>query len=213
MADRFPDYDVLAKRDSPSWNSQTREVIDERLALTLHDDVLPPSALATLVALVDHVVPQPAARPPVNTAAILLDRIANDSGDGFRREGMPRFAEAWRRGLVAIGDEADLRYGRPFPALDAGEARALLVAVERGTTASPRWGGLPPALFWSWRLLPDIVSAYYAHPSAWSAIGFGGPAAPRGYVRLQADRRDPWEAAETGDGALLPARLRNRHAR
>ena len=32
MADRFPDYDVLAKRDTPSWNAQTRKVIDDRLA-------------------------------------------------------------------------------------------------------------------------------------------------------------------------------------
>ncbi|MGH6677602.1 MAG: gluconate 2-dehydrogenase subunit 3 family protein, partial [Bradyrhizobium sp.] len=36
----------------------------------------------------------------------------------------------------------------------------------------------------------------YAHPAAWSEIGFGGPASPRGYVRLGANRRDEWEAAE-----------------
>ena len=40
------------------------------------------------------------------------------------------------------------------------------------------------------------VSVYYAHPAAWSEIGFGGPASPRGYVRMQANRRDPWEAME-----------------
>jgi hypothetical protein len=33
-------------------------------------------------------------------------------------------------------------------------------------------------------------------------MGFGGPASPRGYVRLDADKRDPWEAAEAhGDPA------------
>ncbi len=36
----------------------------------------------------------------------------------------------------------------------------------------------------------------YSHPHAWSEIGFGGPANPRGYVRMTFDRRDPWKAAE-----------------
>jgi hypothetical protein len=27
-------------------------------------------------------------------------------------------------------------------------------------------------------------------------MGFGGPAAPRGYLRLGPDERDPWEARE-----------------
>jgi hypothetical protein len=61
-------------------------------------------------------------------------------------------------------------------------------------------------LFFSNRLLHDILSVYYAHPSAWSDIGFGGPAAPRGYVRLNFDRRDPWEAAEAHPGKEQQAR-------
>ena len=28
VAPRFPDYDVLAKRNTPSWNAQTRAVVD-----------------------------------------------------------------------------------------------------------------------------------------------------------------------------------------
>ena len=29
-----------------------------------------------------------------------------------------------------------------------------------------------------------IVGAFYSHPWAWNEIGFGGPAYPRGYMRL-----------------------------
>ena len=29
--DRFPTYDVLDKRDTPSWNEQTRAVVEKRL--------------------------------------------------------------------------------------------------------------------------------------------------------------------------------------
>ena len=58
-------------------------------------------------------------------------------------------------------------------------------------------------------MLHDIVSAYYAHPTAWSEIGFGGPASPRGYVRMDFDRRDPWEAAEAQPGREARARREN----
>ena len=46
---------------------------------------------------------------------------------------------------------------------------------------------------------------------AWSEIGFGGPANPRGYVRMDFDQRDPWEAAETEAGHEDKTRRENRH--
>lgn len=43
-------------------------------------------------------------------------------------------------------------------------------------------------------VLPAIVSIYYVHPAGQSEIGYGGPASPRGYVRLEGNRFDGWEA-------------------
>jgi hypothetical protein len=57
-------------------------------------------------------------------------------------------------------------------------------------------------------LLRDIVEIYYAHPSAWSEIGFGGPASPRGYLRLGTNRRDSWEAEEGESRIVQEAALR-----
>lgn len=208
MADRFPGYDVLAKRDTPSWNPQTRKVIAERLA-TAEPNVLTPEQRATLRLVIDRIVPQPEGRPPVNACALVLHKIMADGGDGYRHHRLPRVREAWERGLDAIDAEARARFGHGFAVLDGGQADAVLRAVECGETIAD-WP-FPPEVFWSWRLLTDVVSAYYAHPSAWSAMGFGGPASPRGYVRLDANRRDPWEAAERGDGHLVPAEVRNRH--
>ena len=59
--------------------------------------------------------------------------------------------------------------------------------------------------FFKQRMAHDIVYAYYAHPTAWNEIGWGGPASPRGYVRMGYNERDPWEAAEV-KGAMDPAR-------
>jgi hypothetical protein len=57
------------------------------------------------------------------------------------------------------------------------------------------------------------VFAYYAHPTAWSEIGWGGPASPRGYVRLDFNERDPWEAAETGSSDDPSVKWINRHVK
>ena len=210
MADRFPDYDVLEKRDTMSWNAVTRGVIDARIARAPRTDILSPAQRDTLAALIDRIVPQPADRAPVNALAMLLDKIAADEGDGYRIEGLPRVRAAWEAGLDAIEREARARHGRGFVDLDGALKDAMIAEIGQGDTRAD-WGDLNPAHFHKYRLIPDIVSAYYAHPSAWSAMGFGGPASPRGYVRIDANRRDPWEAAERGDGGLLPARMRNRH--
>src|SRR3546814_16667027 len=87
MADRFPDYDVLAKRDTPSWNNQTRAAIDKRLALLEERSVLTDRQLQTLRAVAGRLVPQPEGRPPINTVAIVLDKIAHDRRSEERRVG------------------------------------------------------------------------------------------------------------------------------
>ena len=196
MADRFPAYDVLAKRGSPSWNEQTRRVVEQRMDTKLHAGVLNDRQMAVLCRLVDCIAPQPPDRPPVNTAALVLETIADDRSVGFRHARLPRLREAWLQGLDAIDAEARMRQDASFVALSRDDAHALLTEMQRGETRASAWQGLPPDLFFSWRVIPDIVSAYYAHPSVWSAMGFGGPASPRGYVRLRTGFRDPWEAVE-----------------
>ena len=82
--------------------------------------------------------------------------------------------------------------------------------MQAGRLRASTWGDMPCELFFSDRALADVVAAYYAHPTAWSEIGFGGPTGPRGYVRMDPDERDPWEA-RPGQEAL--ARRRNGHVR
>ena len=199
MADRFPDYDVLTKRDTPSWNQRTRDVIDERLALQLADGVLTATQMATLHVVVERLCPDPPGRPPTTTLAMVVDKIARDDNGGHRHHLLPRTAECWRRGLDALEAEARARFEASFAALKPEDAEAILRGVFEGVVCAPEWENLPPMVFWSWRMLPDCVASHWAQPSLWSAMGFGGPAAPRGYVRTGIDRRDPWEAVEAGE--------------
>jgi hypothetical protein len=213
MTERYPGYNVLSKRNSPSWNDQTRAVIDARVGLDpeLHR-FCNDTEWKALCAVCAQIIPQPADRPLKAPIAAMIDqKLFVGKSDGYRDARLPRLSEAWRKGLAAIDAEAVLQGGTPFCELPDGQKRSLLTAIQRGKVSSPAWQDLPPALFFAKRLLHDIAATYYAHPASWNEIGFGGPASPRGYVRMNFDRRDPWEASEAIPGREQKARRDNEH--
>jgi len=199
MPDRYPGYDVLAKRHTKSWNEQTRRVIDRRLALPRSPRFLSEHEYRTIEAIAAQIVPQPTHRAPVPVAALIDAKLLDDVQDGYRAAEMPRQREAWQRGLAALDQEAQTSFGGPFHTLAHADQRDLLAQMQRGELRHADWAGMPCATFFKQRLVTDIVHAYWSHPTAWSEIGWGGPASPRGYVRMGYDRRDPWEPAEAHD--------------
>jgi hypothetical protein len=143
-------------------------------------------------------------------AALIDAKLLDDTQDGFRAEDMPRQRTAWQRGVHALDQEAQAAHGSTFCALTANRQRDLLLQMKEGALKHDAWGGMSPAHFFKQRLLHDIVVAYWSHPTAWNEIGWGGPASPRGYVRMGYDERDPWEAAEAHEDADA-AHRKNRH--
>jgi len=190
----YPGYDVLDGWDTPSFDAPTRAVLDRRL-----NDV-PPRRFFTeaewpvLDALCARIMPQPERSAPVPIAPWIDAACHADQSSGTRRDGMPADAEAWRQGLAALEAEAQAAHGRGFTDLADEAQDALLKRVDAGDVSAAEWQGLPPQDFFRQIVLRQIVRIYYVHPAAQSEIGFGGPASPRGYVRLSADRADPWEA-------------------
>ncbi|MDN4986274.1 gluconate 2-dehydrogenase subunit 3 family protein [Bradyrhizobium sp. WYCCWR 13022] len=211
--DPYPGYDVLAKWRSPSWNDKTREVIAARLKAAGEPQFLTADEFEILTAVADRIVPQPASRSPVPVAALLDQKLQGGVLDGYRAAGLPRDGEAWRRGLRALDAEARARHDRGFAAIAGSYQDDLLRRCEADELKSPAWSGMPSRTFFKHRLLRDIVLAYYSHPMAWSEVGWGGPASPRGYVRLDFNDRDPWEAAEAKPGREADALRINRNVR
>src|SRR3569833_2265565 len=211
MADRYPGFVVFVLCNSPSWNEQTRQVLDARLALDAAEHrFFNDTEWPTMLALCGRIIPQPASRVrPVPVAALVDEKLHRDARDGYRDARLPHLQEAWRRGVRAIDAEAQSHHGMRFHQLNSQQQDDVLSAVQQGRVQSPAWGDMPPHLFFAKRLLHDVVAAYYAHPTAWNEIGFGGPASPRGYVRLTYDRRYPWEAAEAKPGSEQHARREN----
>lgn len=194
----YPGYDVLDKWDSPSWDNATRRVVADRLANVPPRRFLTEAEYGLLREIIDTILPQPerVERERIPVEAFIDEMLHANRSSGTRYADAPPMRETWRRGLAAIEHEAERRHERSFAALEKEQRHALLDRIDEGDVDEAIWTGLHPRRFFRHVLLKESVKIYYAHPHAWSEIGFGGPAAPRGYVRLGPDERDPWEAEE-----------------
>jgi hypothetical protein len=158
-----------------------------------------PAEAGLIQAICDRVLPQDD-RDETYKIPILPridERLYEDRHDGYRFADMPPDREAYRLGLKAIGVIANDLYGRGFTALTPHEQDLIMKSLHDGKPAAADdiWMRLPVHRFWM-MLVQDCVEAYYAHPWAWDEIGFGGPAYPRGYMRLENGSPEPWEANE-----------------
>jgi hypothetical protein len=197
MRTRYPGYNVLDKYDTVSWNDATRRAIDKRLRDVPPRRFFTEDEWRTVWAICDRIVPQDSGPlSPVPIPAFIDAKMHANDTDGAQDADMPSMQECWKQGLRAIDDESRLRFGARFRELNAGRQETVLALVQQGDVRSPHWEGMAATKFFKSRLLHDIVTYYYGHPAGWNEIGFGGPASPRGYVRLGFNRRDPWEAEE-----------------
>jgi hypothetical protein len=190
----YGDYDVLTKWDSPSWDDRTREVIRTRLTRIPGRRFFAEVEWRTLEAVCHRLVPQPDRSDPIPIVPWIDEKLHYDRRDGYRYHDMPPMRDAWRLGLEGINQESRLRFSSDFASLTADRKDVVLRAVQNGDVKGGVWERLPAQRFFLTILLKEVVAEYYAHPAAWSEVGFGGPASPRGYVRLGVNQHDPWEA-------------------
>lgn len=197
FAERYPGLDILSQQGH--WDRATRELILGRI------QNIPPIRFfswheaETLQALVDIIMPQ-SDRPPERRIPIVpfIDRtVYRGETPGYRHEDMPDARTAWRLGLEGVNQTSRALYeGRPFVELGAEERLALLECLWAGSPPGEAWQRLPVRRFCIGILTGVIVDVYYAHPTAWNEIGYGGPAYPRGYYALGNGAREHWEVDE-----------------
>ena len=192
----YPTYDVLEKWDSPSWNDQTRKAVRNRLERVPPRRFLTQGQWSLLEAIAARLIPQPERTEPVPIVPWIDDMLHRDETPGYRYADMPPMRDAWRQGLDSIAAEARGRHDKSFEELQPADQDKLLADIQHNRVDARIWRDLPAGGFFLHHLVKQVVGIYYAHPAAWSEIGFGGPASPRGYARLGFDERDPWEAKE-----------------
>lgn len=187
---RFPGFDVASQ--SKHWDDVTAAVIFRRVNVDLNPSFFTPTEMATARALCDRLLAIDGdARVPV--VAMIDDRLNRNETDGWHYKDMPPDRDAWRQGLAGLDEDAHARFGGDFASCTATERDVLLRDIHR--LGSDQWHGLPAGELWGlWNRY--ACTAFYSHPTAWSEIGFGGPAYPRGYKNKGVGRREPFEVAD-----------------
>jgi hypothetical protein len=193
----FAGYSTMAQKKS--WDMATRTVVSERIEKTAPIRFFSPEETAVLGAVIERVMPQDD-RAEARTIPILTvidERLYRNSLNGFRYEDMPPDREAYKLGIEAIEEMAQSRFSQSFAQLMVHRQELILKSLHDGKPDPdhPAWQRMPVHRFWG-LLMEDCVTAYYSHPWAWDEIGFGGPAYPRGYMRLENGLPEPWEKDE-----------------
>ena len=202
----YPGFSTLGQR--AYWDAATRETVLRRV------NVVPPIRFFTadetrlLEAVCAHVLPQDDRTPDrrIPLVPFIDQRLHEGRTPGYRFENMPPDGDAYRLGLQAIETMSLELHGVPFLQLPWHEQDALLKSIHDGEPigASGLWKQMPVERFWT-LLVQDCVEVYYAHPWAWDEIGFGGPAYPRAYMRLEGGAPEPWEVDEKRYAWQAPA--------
>jgi hypothetical protein len=193
----YPEFNTLSQQ--AFWDEATRNVVLNRVQHTPPIRFFSADEARLMAALCDRLLPQDDrdAVHKIPIVNVIDERLYSGRIDGYRFEDMPPDGEAFRLGLQGIEEVARQMHGRSF--VDCGPLEQDQVVQtlhdENPPAGEEIWKRVPLDRFWM-LLMGDVVDAYYAHPFAWDEIGFGGPAYPRGYMRLTNGRPEPWEVHE-----------------
>lgn len=193
----YPGYSTLDQQ--AFWDEATRRVVLDRVRNIPQIRFFSPEEASLMEAICARLMPQDdrdnAHRIPL--VHFIDERLHAGRIDGYQYEDMPSDREAYQLGLRGIQAISQAMFDKPFEAAQPLEQDRVLKTIHdhNPPAGDEVWRRVPPRPFWS-LLMRDVIEVYYAHPWAWDEIGFGGPAYPRGYMRLEGGKPEPWEKDE-----------------
>lgn len=177
---RYPDHDILA--DGRHWDPVTRNVVCARVGDLPSRRFFTKPEFACLCAFCDVVLAQDA-EPRIPVMSFVDAKLHDCQLDGFQHVTMPDDRDTWRRVAHGLDEAARQREATSFEQADEATQRAIVGAFADGALTGGVWDQLPAGTAWT-VVMRAVLAAFYSHPWAWNEIGFGGPAYPRGYMRL-----------------------------
>jgi len=174
---RYPDFHVMDA--AKEWDEHTQHVIAKRMEQPQPLQFFSPAQAAALQAALARLLHETDEWLLAKVLEHIDGTIAHGRGEGFRPEEQPPEAEFWRAGVALLGHHF---------ALEAPEWQDLrLRQIQQDV----------PPFFKA--LLKEALTGYCSLPPVWSFMGYGGPAFPRGYVRIELGLVDPWEAKQRAE--------------
>lgn len=193
----YPGFSTLSQ--SSFWDEATRRVVTNRVDSPPPLKFFSSEEFEFWTVVFAHLIPQNdrTVDRQIPLVAPLDHRLHINQTVGYRFETMPQDRDAYRLGHEALNEEARQQFGSDFLSLAYREQDLVLKAIHDGKpqAAAEIWSRMPVHRFWQ-LMMGDAIDAYYAHPWAWDEIGFGGPAYPRAYTRLERGEPEPWEVEE-----------------
>ncbi len=201
----YPKFSTLSQQ--AYWDAATRAVVLKRVTMPPPVRFFTAPEAEIMQRVIEHVLPQDdrVAERQIPILPFIDERLFTGRTPGYRFEEMPPDGDGYRLFLRAIDLMALEAHGTQFLQLPWHEADVLLKSIHDAEPvgAADLWKQLPIKHFWT-ILMSDCAEAYYAHPWAWDEIGFGGPAYPRAYFRLEGGAPEPWETNECRYAWNLP---------
>ena len=190
MIGRYPDYDVLSAMDT--WDGATRRVVLARLEEPGPLRFFDASEEPTLRAFCDIALAQDA-DPRIPVAEMVDRKLADGEFDGYQYAGMPDDRDTWHMVLVGLDEAARDGGAESFAAASIKDQEFIVGRFAKAQLYGGTWEKLNVKRAWS-VVMRGALGAFYSHPWAWNEIGFGGPAYPRGFMRLGGvANREPFE--------------------
>ena len=194
----YPGFSTLSQQKF--WDEATRTKVLDRVHKVPPIRFFTPEEVRLMGAIAEHVMPQDdrhlSRRIPI--VPRIDERLHKGRIPGYRFAKMPADGEAYRLGFQAIEQMAKKAHGVSFLASSYFQQEKVLKSIHDAKPlegAAEIWKKMEIHRFWA-LVVQDCVEAYYAHPWAWDEIGFGGPAYPRAYMRLEHGDPEPWEVSE-----------------
>jgi hypothetical protein len=188
-AGRFPGFDAQSQRRH--WDAVTADLVTARTGPPQRPQFSTDTEKAAAPALLSQLTGQCDEPLGVPVLEMVDARLAAGETDGWRYADMPEDGQAWRDTLGCLDKDAQARCGTSFADAPERDQAAIIQAVQD----SSEWHGMNAPRVWSlWTRY--ACTALYAHPHAWSEMGFPGPAYPRGYKNAGVGKLEPFEVRD-----------------
>ena len=189
---RYPSFQVMDEREE--WDTHTQTIVSNRLLESEPRTVLDTDELQLLQLVCSALVDDDRGDVMTYVMAHVGQSLQSSTGEGQRKSGIPEQKKLILDGIQYL-DELRQQTKITNPTDETESLTELLSQVSKGTAAHVKWSSQLQRE-WFMKILNLTVEAYCSHPVVWSEMGYAGPAYPRGYVRGDIGRLDPWEAKE-----------------
>lgn len=187
----YPGYDVM--NEQHEWDEHTRSIVSSRLIREHGYRWLDLTEAETLRSLCAVLLDDDRADIVQYILCDIDETMAGNKGEGQRKPGVPPAQELVRQGLKDVNDWCMLHHTKYVFDLSDEMKRQLLEQLSQNKAEPAHVWSVPQQALFN-KLLSLAIERYCSHPAVWSEIGYGGPAYPRGYVRISGLELDPWEA-------------------